>query len=190
MRINHALNGLIQAGRFDNSPPLGYFPDQSPPKRPTPMKAIRLIVVGHAKAPYFKEAAAHYLEALRRYLPVEEVVVKDGKAADQSRRKTEEGKALLSRISARDFLVVLDEGGQSLPSRKLAAKLLALVEDPGRTPSFVVGGAFGLAPEILARADMTLALGPGTLPHELARVVLYEQLYRAAAINAGAPYHH
>jgi 23S rRNA (pseudouridine1915-N3)-methyltransferase len=154
------------------------------------MKPVRLLVVGAAKAPWFRDAAAHYLTALRRYLPAEEVVVRDGKASEAARRKTEEGKALLGKIGSRDFLVVLDEGGASLTSRALAGRLRTMVEDPGRAPAFVVGGAFGLSPEILARADMTLALGPGTLPHELARVVLYEQLYRAAAINAGAPYHH
>uniref|UniRef100_I2Q1P4 Ribosomal RNA large subunit methyltransferase H n=1 Tax=Desulfovibrio sp. U5L TaxID=596152 RepID=I2Q1P4_9BACT len=154
------------------------------------MKPVRLLVVGAAKAPWFRAAAAHYLTALRRYLPAEEVVVRDGKAAEAARRKIEEGKTLLGKIGARDFLVVLDEAGTSLTSRALAGRLRTMVEDPGRAPSFVVGGAFGLSPEVLARADMTLALGPGTLPHELARVVLYEQLYRAAAINAGAPYHH
>lgn len=154
------------------------------------MKPIRLLVVGAAKAPFFRDAAAHYLTALRRYLPAEEVVVRDGKAAEAERRKAEEGKALLGKIGPRDFLVVLDEGGASFTSLALSRRLRSLVEDPGRVPCFVVGGAFGLAPEVLARADLTMALGPGTLPHELARVVLYEQLYRAAAINAGAPYHH
>ncbi len=154
------------------------------------MKPLRLYVVGAAKAPFFRDAAAHYLTALGRYLPVEEIVVRDGKASDPARRMAEEGKALLGKIRPRDFLTVLDEHGASLPSRKLAARLAGLIEDPGRTPGFVIGGAFGLSPDVLARADMTLALGPGTLPHELARVVLYEQLYRAASITAGAPYHH
>lgn len=154
------------------------------------MKNIRLLVVGQAKAPFFREAAAHYLAALRRYLPAEETIVRDGKSADPVRRKAEEGKTILSRLTARDFVVVLDEGGRSLPSRELSARLRAWVEDPARAPCCVIGGAHGLAPEVLARADFTLALGPGTLPHELARVVLYEQLYRAASINAGAPYHH
>lgn len=154
------------------------------------MKPLHLFVVGAAKAPYFRDAAAHYLTALRRYLPAEEHVVRDAKTADPDRRKVGEGKALLAKISPRDFVIVLDEGGKSLPSRQLATRLGALIEDPGRTPCFVIGGAFGLSRDVLARADMTLALGPGTLPHELARVVLYEQLYRAAAINAGAPYHH
>ncbi len=154
------------------------------------MKPLRLYVVGAAKAPFLRDAAAHYLTALRRYLPAEEIVVRDGKASDAARRRDEEGKALLGRLSPRDCLVVLDEHGRSLASRELAAKLAGLIEDPGRVPCFVVGGAHGLSRAVLDRADLTLALGPGTLPHELARVVLYEQLYRAAAILAGSPYHH
>ena len=154
------------------------------------MKTIRLLVVGAAKAPWFREAASHYLTALRRHVPVEEVVLRDGKASDRERRMAEEGRAILAKLGPRDLLVVLDENGRSLTSRDLASRLGQLLEDPGRRPCFVVGGAFGLSPEVLARADLTLALGPGTLPHELARVVLYEQLYRASSILAGAPYHH
>ncbi len=154
------------------------------------MKPIRLYVVGSAKAPFLRDAAAHYLTALRRYLPAEEIVVRDGKASEPARRKDEEGKTLLGRLSPRDCVVVLDERGRALASRELAAKVSSLIEDPGRVPCFVVGGAFGLSQAVLDRADLTLSLGPGTLPHELARVVLYEQLYRAAAILAGAPYHH
>ena len=75
---------------------------------------------------------------------------------------------------------------------KAIAANQSLAEELGvrGTPAFVIGGPFGLDQAVLGRADRLLALGPGTLPHELARVVLYEQLYRAAAINAGAPYHH
>lgn len=154
------------------------------------MKSLRLLVIGHIKTSWFREAAAHYLAALRRHMPAEEIILKDGKAAQPQRRTLEEGQALLSRVSARDFLVVCDEGGRSMASRDLAAWLRRLIEDPGRQPTFVIGGPHGLAPEVLARADAALALGPGTLPHELARVVLYEQLYRSATILAGAPYHH
>jgi 23S rRNA (pseudouridine1915-N3)-methyltransferase len=154
------------------------------------MKPIQLLVVGQLKAGWFRDAAAHYLAALRRHVPAEEVVVRDAKTAGASRRKAEEGRAVLDRLTPRDRLVALDEGGRSRASRDLAAWLGDMLADPGRRPCFVVGGAFGLSPEVLARAEATLALGPGTLPHELARVVLYEQLYRAATILAGTPYHH
>ena len=154
------------------------------------MKPLRLIAVGQVRTPYFREACGHYLDALRRYLPAEEVIVRDAKAADATRRKAEEAKGVLARLTPRDYAVVLDEHGRCLPSVGLADLLRRLVEDPGRAPCFIIGGPFGLDNAVLSRADCLLALGPGTLPHELARVVLYEQLYRAASINAGAPYHH
>lgn len=154
------------------------------------MKPIRLLVVGQLRTTWFRDAAAHYFTALRRHQAAEEVVVRDAKTAQIDRRKAEEGHSLLDKITPRDRLIVLDEGGRSRTSRDLAAWLGDMLADPGRRPCFVVGGAFGLSPEVLKRADATLALGPGTLPHELARVVLYEQLYRAATILAGTPYHH
>ena len=81
------------------------------------MKTIRLLVVGAAKAPWFREAASHYLTALRRHVPVEEVVLRDGKASDRERRMAEEGRAILAKLGPRDLLVVLDENGRSLASR-------------------------------------------------------------------------
>ena len=154
------------------------------------MKPVRLIVVGQAKAPYFRDACVHYLEALRRYLPAEELIVRDGKSADPSRRKAEEAKAVLGRLLPRDFVVILDEHGTSLASRELAGKLRGMIEDPGRAPCFIIGGAFGLAPAVLAACRHKISLSPMTFTHEMARVLLMEQLYRADAILRGSPYHH
>lgn len=154
------------------------------------MRSIRLLAVGHLKTSWFKDAADHYLTALKRHIPAEEILLRDGKAKEPQKRQVEEGRALLERVSPKDFVVVCDEGGRSLPSRELAAWLGRLLEDPGRQPVFVMGGPHGLSREVLARADSVIAFGPGTLPHELARVVLYEQLYRSASILAGTPYHH
>jgi len=154
------------------------------------MRSIRLLAVGHLKTSWFRDAAAHYLTALRRHLPAEEILLRDGKAKEPQKRQVEEGQALLARITPKDAVVVCDESGRSRSSRDLAAWLGRLIEDPGRQPVFVMGGPHGLGPDVLARADSVLAFGPGTLPHELARVVLYEQLYRAATILAGTPYHH
>ena len=78
------------------------------------MKPLHLFVVGAAKAPYFRDAAAHYLTALRRYLPAEEHVVRDARASDPERRKAEEGKALLAKIPARDFAQPEDAAGAAV----------------------------------------------------------------------------
>jgi len=155
------------------------------------MKAVKCIFVGQLRTSYFREAASHYLTALRRYFPVEEVVVKDaGRARDVESRMRAEGESILSKTGPRDFLVVLDEHGKQMTSPELATRLGKWEEDPGAVPCFVIGGAFGLSKEVLGAARLSWSLGAGTLPHELARVVLLEQLYRAASILRGSPYHH
>ncbi len=154
------------------------------------MKPIRFLFVGQAKAPFFRQAEDHYLEALSRSIATVRVVVKDARSGDPATRNLAEGRGILERLGPKDFVVALDGRGKMYDSPALADRLRVLVEDPGRAPCFVVGGAYGLAAGVLARADETVSLGPGTLPHELARVVLLEQIYRAAAILRGAPYHH
>lgn len=155
------------------------------------MKSIKLIFVGQLKASIFREAEAHYLGALKRYFPVEEVIVKDaGKARDREKRMRLEGEAVLSKLGPRDMLVALDEHGRQMTSPAFAEQLGKWEEDPGLAPCFVVGGAYGLSREVLAASRLTLSLGRCTLPHDLARVVLLEQLYRAASILRGSPYHH
>ncbi len=141
------------------------------------MKPIRFVFVGQAKAPFFREAEDHYLEAVTRSIATLRVVVKDARAGGPAARIATEGRGILERLGPND-------------SPALADRRRTRVEDPGRSPCFVVGGAYGLAAGVLARADETVSLGPGTLPHELARVVLLEQIYRATTILRGAPYHH
>ena len=86
-------------------------------------------------------------------------------------------------------LVIFDLGGRALTSVELAARVMDWEEQAPQRTAFVIGGAEGLAPSILHSADTSLSLGPLTLPHQLARVVAAEQLYRALTINRGLPYH-
>lgn len=86
-------------------------------------------------------------------------------------------------------LVAFDLGGRALTSVELAARVTDWEEQAPQRTAFVIGGAEGLAPSVLERADAALSLGPLTLPHQLARVVAAEQLYRALTINRGLPYH-
>lgn len=154
------------------------------------MKDIRLIAVGRLKTPHWKEAAAHYAKRIAHSLRLEECIVKD---ADPSlpvaERKAREGTLILKQIRSGDVPVCLDEGGKSTDSRAFA-EFLSRLADAGKTPCFIIGGTYGLAPEVLERAAHTLALGPMTFPHELARVLLLEQLYRAESILSGSGYHH
>ncbi len=155
------------------------------------LKPLRIVAVGRLRTPHWKAAAAHYLGRLSRWRAVTEIVVRDGDAAlSPAARNAAEGRALLAALRPGDVPICLDERGRSLTSRRFADLLQELSEDANRTPCFVVGGAFGLDEAVRAAADRLLAFGPMTLPHELARVVLLEQLYRAEALLRNVPYHH
>jgi 23S rRNA (pseudouridine1915-N3)-methyltransferase len=155
------------------------------------MAAIRLIAVGKPKEPFFRDAAEHYLARLAGFFSVELTEVKDAPGRlPPGERARREGKAILSRLERRDRLVGLDERGEAFSSRALAGRLARWTEDANFRPCFVIGGAYGLSEEVRAAAYGLVSLGPLTLPHELARVVLLEQLYRAATIIRGLPYHH
>jgi len=128
---------------------------------------------------------AHYAARLRPPPEVTEIPEARGSAGEVRRR---EGAALLAAIPADALAVALDLGGEQPDSARLAG-LLARWEEAGRAPCFLIGGAEGLDPAVLARADHRIALGPMTWPHFLVRGMLAEQLYRAQAIRTGHPYH-
>ena len=151
---------------------------------------LRLLCVGKLKTPFWREAAAHYRERLGRWRRVELVEVRDGDAALSPRaRSAQEGRRLLEVLAREAAPIALDEGGEMLDSPGLAALLRHFDEGAAR-PCFVVGGPFGLSPEVRAACSHRLSLSAMTWPHELARVLLLEQLYRAECILRHIPYHH
>jgi 23S rRNA (pseudouridine1915-N3)-methyltransferase len=155
------------------------------------MRRIRCIVVGKLKAPHFRDAVEFYTMRVSRYYPLEIVVLKDApKALDPAGKASHEGMAILGKLASQDRPICLDERGKTLNSRQFAATMGQWIEDPGSQPCFIIGGAFGLSNAVHGSCTMSLALGPMTMSHELARVVLLEQLYRATAILHGHPYHH
>ena len=136
---------------------------------------VTVAVVGKVKAP-FAEADAHYRKMLQRQLPVEVIEVRD------------EG-ALEGRIPARSHLIALDRGGRAMSS-KAWASWLSERRIRASDLCFLIGGREGLSDHTLRLAEERLSLGPQTMAHQLARVVLLEQLFRATKILAGEPYHH
>jgi len=117
------------------------------------------------------------------------IEVKESRAREPERRSIEESIALASILPEQAAVAVLDERGESLASAALASRLLGW-RDAGRSEAvFLIGGADGLAPSLLDRADLHLAFGAATWPHQLVRIMLLEQLYRAITILAGHPYH-
>jgi len=131
-------------------------------------------------------------EAAGKHLRLSPVVwheIGESRAASAAKRRAEEGAALLKLARDADVVIALDETGKMLSSAAFA-QLIAKVRDEGaKTAALLIGGANGLAQEVRDKARITLSFGPITLPHQLARVVLAEQLYRAATILAGHPYH-
>ncbi len=154
------------------------------------MRQVRILAVGKLKTPHWKAAAQDYALRLSHTLRLEEVTAKDG-AADlpPEQRAREETSRLLALARPSDALLCMDERGEALTSRQFAA-LLRGMDESGKTPCFLIGGAYGLGEEAGKRAARVLSLGPMTLPHELARVVLLEQIYRAQSIILGTGYHH
>jgi 23S rRNA (pseudouridine1915-N3)-methyltransferase len=158
---------------------------------------MRLLIaaVGKLKQGPERELCAHYLaraDALGRSLslsPLSAVELAEARGGETSARRAAEAEALLAKVPPNQTLICLDPGGKMLSSEDLA-DVLGKARDEGMAGiTFLIGGADGLGQAALDRADMTLSLGPMTLPHGLARIVLAEQLYRAMTILAGHPYH-
>ncbi|BDQ34609.1 23S rRNA (pseudouridine(1915)-N(3))-methyltransferase RlmH [Pseudodesulfovibrio portus] len=155
------------------------------------MSKIGFIWVGKLKEPFSREGCAHYRKKLSRFFKLDETMVKDapGKLPPPDKVK-KEGEAILSKIKPGDIVILLDEFGDRLTSRQLAKHLKKWTDAPNQRPVFVIGGPFGLADEVKAVARHSIRLSDMTLPHELARLLLLEQLYRAGTIHKNMPYHH
>jgi 23S rRNA (pseudouridine1915-N3)-methyltransferase len=158
---------------------------------PQAVMQIKIICIGKLKKSYWQDAAAAYIRRLDSFFSLTLFELKDGPGhlSPQDRMQAE-ARSILAKTSAQDMLICLDSAGKPLSSPSLASKLQSWLEEPGRIPCFILGGAYGLAKELTARSTMLLSFGPMTLPHELARIVLLEQLYRATAIMHNHPYHH
>jgi 23S rRNA (pseudouridine1915-N3)-methyltransferase len=137
------------------------------------------------------ESIGDYETRVRRYFSFEAAEVKEEpyRGGDVRRVREEEGKRLLARVPAGSELVALHESGRGWSSQQLADYLSRLALDGVAGASFVIGGAYGLSDEVLKRARHQLSLSAFTLPHEVARLLLAEQLYRAGTIQRGEPYH-
>ena len=157
---------------------------------------MRLLIaaVGKLKQGPERELFLHYLgraEAAGRKLhlsPLATIELPESNAATAKARKAAEGEALLAKIPSSHILIALDPAGEALSSEAFAHRLAKLRDGGAEGVAFVIGGADGLSPELLAKAK-AISLGAITLPHGLARIVLAEQLYRAATILSGHPYH-
>jgi 23S rRNA (pseudouridine1915-N3)-methyltransferase len=151
---------------------------------------IVIAAVGKPRDRHLAAAIAEYETRAARYWPLDVVEVREasGRGVSPEDTRAREGARLLERIPAGATLVACDERGDRLTSAQFADTISAARES-ARDIAFVVGGAYGLPEEVRTRASRTIQVAPWTLPHELARLVLAEQLYRAGTIARGEPYH-
>ena len=156
---------------------------------------VVIIAIGRLKQGPERELAETYrkrAQAIGRALGMREIEIieiRESRAADAERRRVEESIAIANIIPERAMIVILDESGESLGSAALAAVLREWRAEDRPAVCFVIGGADGLAASLRERARLKLAFGAATWPHQLVRIMLLEQLYRAGTILAGHPYH-
>ncbi len=153
-----------------------------------------VLCVGKMKEKPYREMADEYLKRLSRFGKFEEIEIPDlpensGSAAMEDQIRTKEGEALLSRIRPGDRVIAMTIPGKMTDSPGLARHLQEMRVSGIPRIVFVIGGSLGLGNNVLARADEEMSMGPMTFPHQLARVMLLEQLYRAEKIAAGERYH-
>lgn len=153
---------------------------------------FKIVAVGKVKEEYFRAAIAEYVKRTSRFADVKIVEVEEctfngiPNTAQTEKILNTEGVKILQ--NAEGCLVVLDIDGKELSSEQLSEQLDRLTQNFS-TITFVIGGSYGLSAEVKARANLRLSLGKITLPHQLCRVVLSEQLYRACTIRHNVPYH-
>ena len=148
-----------------------------------------LIAVGERMPAWVQQGYAEYGKRLGHELPLQLVEVSTkSRRGDPARANADEGDALLGASPKGAHVIALDARGKPWSSEDLAAQL-ARWRMLGKDLAFLIGGADGLAPQVLERADQRWSLGPATLPHPLVRIVVVEQLYRAVTQLANHPYH-
>ena len=155
---------------------------------------MALVCMGRLKEKYWRDAATEYEKRLSRFGKWETIELPDlpepanSSPAIEEQIKKKEGEAILARIRDGDIVVCLCIDGRQMDYVQLSAKLTELI-DTGRRVVFVIGGSLGLSPEVVRRAQLRLSFSPMTFPHQLARIMLLEQTYRALKIAAGERYH-
>lgn len=158
------------------------------------MLKIKVLCVGDLSESFYKSAQQEYLKRLGRYCDITVCQVPDEKApgnisgAMEEQIKQRECAKMLDKLRPDDLVVALDLSGKELTSPQLAQRLdgYAML---GKSICFVIGGSLGLSKELLARANERLCLSKMTFTHNMARILLLEQLYRGFKINANEPYH-
>ncbi|WP_307976462.1 23S rRNA (pseudouridine(1915)-N(3))-methyltransferase RlmH [uncultured Streptococcus sp.] len=156
---------------------------------------VKVITVGKLKEKYLKDGIAEYSKRLSRFTKLEFIELADEKTPDNASLAEnqqillKEGQRILGKIGEREFIIALAIEGKQFPSEEFSKILADTVLQGYSTITFIIGGSLGLSPEVKKRAQLLMSFGALTLPHQLMKLVLVEQIYRAFMIQQGSPYH-
>ena len=147
---------------------------------------INIICIGKIKESFYRDAVAEYAKRLTRFCKFNIVELAESRLEGNeiNKVKLNEGKSILSKLKG--YVIILDLGGNMLSSPDLAEKIDSLQSSGVSQISFVIGGSYGLSDEVKQKADFSLCFGKMTYPHQLMRVILSEQIYRAFMINSNS----
>jgi 23S rRNA (pseudouridine1915-N3)-methyltransferase len=154
---------------------------------------ISLWSIGKANEPYVKEGIAEFTKRISKYFPVEWTIIpvpKNAGMLSEMDLKKKEGEIILQWLRQDDYLVALDEHGKQWTSEGLGSFIQQRATESTKNLVFLIGGAFGLDEQVLKRANYKWSLSNLTFPHQLVRLILAEQIYRACTILRNEKYHH
>ena len=149
---------------------------------------IKIITVGSIKEKYLKEAIEEYTKRISKYTNIEIIEVKDEGLVEPNKSLQLEEEKILKHINDRDYIITLEIEGKELSSTELASTL-DKIQLEASTITFIIGGSYGLSDNIKEKAKLHLSFSKMTFPHQLFRVLLLEQIYRAFKINNNESYH-
>ena len=156
---------------------------------------IKVVTVGKLKEKYLKDGIAEYSKRISRFAKLEMIELADEKTPDRASESENqkileiEGQRILSKVGDRDFVIVLAIEGKTFSSEEFSKHLEEASIKGFSTLTFIIGGSLGLSSSVKNRANLSVSFGRLTLPHQLMRLVLAEQIYRAFTIQQGSPYH-
>lgn len=153
---------------------------------------IILLSIGKISFKWIQQGIDEYEKRIKRYLPFTAKILPDIRkgSLSPSSQKEEEGKLILKELSGSDMVILLDERGQEFSSVEFAGKIDKIMLSGRKRLIFIIGGPYGFSENVYQRADFLIALSKMTFTHEMAKLILTEQLYRAMTILKGEPYHH
>lgn len=149
--------------------------------------------IGKSNESYVEEGVATFTKRINNYFSVEWQIIaplKNSSNLDEQALKQKEGELILNLLKKEDFLVLLDERGKALNSEALASFIQTRANESEKNIVFLIGGAFGVSKDLFNRANFTWSLSPLVFPHQLVRLILSEQIYRACTIIRNEKYHH